>query len=225
MSNVKNFIAKRVAKFFKPGDVVNLGIGLPTLVGNYIPDGVVLHTENGLLGYGPAPKAGMEEDDFVGAGKQPVTVRPVASCFDSATSFAIIRGGHLDATVLGTLQVDEKGNLANWTMPGKQVGMGGAMDLVTGARKVIVCSEHTTRNGAPKIVKKCTLPLTGARVVDVIVTELCVINVTDKGLVLQEVAPGVTIEEVQAKTGAKLIIPEDIEVMETETEEVMGAVA
>lgn len=213
MASSKEFIAQRVAKFFQPGNVVNLGIGIPTMVGNYIPEGVVLHTENGLLGYGPAPEKGKEDDDFVGAGKQPLTVRPGASCFDSATSFAIIRGGHLDATVLGVLQVDQKGNLANWTMPARPVGMGGAMDLVTGAKKVIVCCEHNAKDGSPKILKQCTLPLTGAGVVDVIVTELCVIDVTKDGLVLRELAPGVTIEEIKSKTEADLIIPSQIAVM------------
>jgi 3-oxoacid CoA-transferase B subunit len=207
MANNRALIAERVAKFFKAGDVVNLGIGMPELVGSYIPDGVLLHTENGLLGYGPAPQPGQEDDDFVGAGKQYLTLVPGASCFDSATSFAIVRGGHLAATVLGALQVDEKGNLANWTMPGKLVGMGGAMDLVTGARTVIVCSEHTTREGFPKILKQCTLPLTGASVVNVIVTELCVLDVTKEGLVLREITPGITLEEILSKTDANLIIP------------------
>jgi len=214
MATSREIITSRVARFFKPGDVVNLGIGMPELVGNYIADGVLLHTENGLLGYGPRPGPGQESDDFVGAGKQYVTVVKGAACFDSATSFAIVRGGHLAATVLGALQVDEKGNLANWTMPGKLVGMGGAMDLGTGARKVIVCSEHTTKDGSPKILKNCNLPLTGAGVVDVIVTELCILDVTEDGLVVREIAPGITPQDLQAKTEATLTFPDDMAIMD-----------
>jgi 3-oxoacid CoA-transferase B subunit len=210
MATSREIITSRVARFFNPGDVVNLGIGMPELVGNYIPEGVLLHTENGLLGYGPRPEAGKEDDDFVGAGKQYLTLVAGAACFDSATSFAIVRGGHLAATVLGALQVDEKGNLANWTMPGKLVGMGGAMDLVTGARQVIVCTEHTAKDGSPKILKNCTLPLTGAGVVDVIVSELCVLDVTEEGLVVREIAPGISHEDLQNKTEATLIFPEQI---------------
>jgi acetate CoA/acetoacetate CoA-transferase beta subunit len=213
MASKKDFIAIRVAKYFYPGDVVNLGIGLPTLVGKYIPEGVFLHAENGALGYGPRPEAGQEDDDFINASGKYITLLPGASCFDSATSFAIVRGGHLDATVLGILQVDEKGNLANWTTPGRVMGMGGAMDLVSGARKVIVCGEHTTKEGSPKIVKQCTMPLTGAGVVDIIVTDLCVIEVTKDGLVVREIAPGITIEEIRSKTEADLIVPEEIAVM------------
>jgi acetate CoA/acetoacetate CoA-transferase beta subunit len=156
----------------------------------------------------------LEDDNFVGAGKQYLTVVEGASCFDSATSFAIVRGGHLTATVLGALQVDEKGNIANWTMPGKLVGMGGAMDLVTGARQVIVCSEHTTKTGSPKILKNCDLPLTGAGVVDLIVTELCILDVTKNGLLVREIAPGTTQRELQAKTEATLIFPEEIALMD-----------
>jgi 3-oxoacid CoA-transferase B subunit len=214
MATSREIITSTVARFFKPGDVVNLGIGMPELVGNYIPEGVLLHTENGLLGYGPGPQPGLEDDNFVGAGKQYLTVVEGASCFDSATSFAIVRGGHLTATVLGALQVDEKGNIANWTMPGKLVGMGGAMDLVTGARQVIVCSEHTTKTGSPKILKNCDLPLTGAGVVDLIVTELCILDVTKNGLLVREIAPGTTQRELQAKTEATLIFPEEIALMD-----------
>lgn len=218
MATSREIITSRVARFFKSGDVVNLGIGMPELVGNYMAEGVLLHTENGLLGYGPSPKPEDQSDDFIGAGKQYVTVIPGASCFDSATSFAIVRGGHLAATVLGTLQVDEKGSLANYTMPGKLVGMGGAMDLVTGARKVIICTEHNTKTGSPKILKNCNLPLTGVGVVDVIVTEICVLDVTEKGLVVREIAPGISQEELQSRTEATLIFPEQIGILETEPE-------
>lgn len=211
--NNKEFIARRVAKFFKPDDVVNLGIGLPMLVSNYIPDEVFLHTENGLIGYGPKPPAGEEDMDYVNAGAQPVTVVTGASLVNHADSFCIVRGGHLAATVLGAFQVDEKGNLANWSMPGKVVGIGGAMDLVNGARKVIIATEHTAKNGSPKILKECNWPLTGVGVVDLIVTELGAMEVTKDGIVLKELAPGVSIEEIQSKTEAKLIIPEHIEVM------------
>jgi acetate CoA/acetoacetate CoA-transferase beta subunit len=222
MPNKKEFIAKRVAKFFYPGDVVNLGIGIPTLVGKYIPEGVFLHAENGAVGYGPRPEAGKDDPDFINASAQFVTLLPGASCFDSATSFAIVRGGHLDATVLGILQVDQKGNLANWTMPGRAVGMGGAMDLVSGARRVIVCGEHTAKGDQPKILKQCTMPLTGAGVVDYIVTDLCVIEVTEEGLVVREIAPGVTADEIKSKTEADLIFPEQILVMGAENKDPVG---
>lgn len=211
--NVKEIIARKVASFFKPGDVVNLGIGIPTLVGNYIEDGVWLHTENGLIGYGPAPEAGKESEYLTGAGAQYLTAYPGAAAFDSATSFAIVRGGHLAATVLGALEVDEKGNLANWSRPGVIVGMGGAMDLVNGAKEVIVAMEHTAKGGKHKILESCTLPLTGAGVVTKIVTELCVIEITKDGLVLKEIAEEVSLEEICEKTGAKLIIPEHLEKM------------
>lgn len=212
--NNKEFIARRVAKFFKANDVVNLGIGAPMLVSNYITEGVFLHTENGLIGYGPKPYAGEEDMDYVNAGAQPVTVVQGASLVNHADSFCIVRGGHLAATVLGAFQVDEKGNLANWSMPGKVVGIGGAMDLVNGARKVIIATEHTSKNGDPKILKECDWPLTGVGVVDIIVTELGVMEVTKDGIVLKELAPGISVEEIQSKTEAELIIPETVGVME-----------
>ncbi|HHY77456.1 MAG TPA: CoA transferase subunit B [Clostridiales bacterium] len=212
----KEFIAKRVAKELKDGDVVNLGIGLPTLVANYIPEGVeiTLHSENGFVGIGPAPKEGEEDPYLVNAGGQYVTIKPGGAFFDSAFSFLIVRGGHVDVTVLGALEVDEEGNLANWMVPGKMVpGMGGAMDLVTGAKKVIVAMNHTAK-GAPKILKKCRLPLTAVKCVNLIITEMGVIEVTDKGLVLKEIAPGLTVEDVQNATEAQLIISDDLKVME-----------
>ena len=212
--NNKEFIARRVAKFFKENDVVNLGIGAPMLVSNYIPDGVFLHTENGLIGYGPTPAPGEEDMDYVNAGAQPVTLVKGASLVNHADSFCIVRGGHLAATVLGAFQVDEKGNLANWSMPGKVVGIGGAMDLVNGARKVIIATEHTSKDGAPKILKECNWPLTGVGVVDIIVTELGVMEVTKDGIVLKELAPGVTVEEIQSKTEPTMIIPDNVAVME-----------
>lgn len=208
MMDIKEKIAKKVAGFFKPGDVVNLGIGIPTMVGNYIEDGVWLHTENGLVGYGPVPEPGKENEYLTGAGAQFLTAYPGAAAFDSATSFAIVRGGHLTATVLGALEVDEKGNLANWSRPGVIVGMGGAMDLVNGAKDVIIAMEHTAKGGKHKILESCSLPLTGVGVVTKIVTELCVIQVTADGLELQDLSEGVTLEEVLEKTGAKLIVPE-----------------
>lgn len=217
MSNPREIIAKRVARFFNEGDLVNLGIGMPTAVANYIPAGsnIMLQSENGFIGLGPTPSLGLEDKDVVNAGAAPVTILPGGVCFDSATSFALIRGGHLAATVLGALEVDEKGNLANWMVPGKMVpGMGGAMDLAAGARKVIIAMEHTTKKGAPKILKKCTLPLTAANEVDYIVTELGVMKVTKDGIVLKELASGVTVEEIQSKTEAKLIIPSNVGSME-----------
>jgi len=213
VTNPRELIAKRVARFFSNGDVVNLGIGLPTTVANFIPGGVTvfLQSENGFVGLGPSPAAGQEDPDLVNAGGQPVTIIPGGACFDSAMSFAIIRGGHVAATVLGALEVDEEGNLANWMVPGKMVpGMGGAMEMVAGARKVIIAMEHTTKDGAPKILKKCTLPLTAAKEVDFIVTELGVMEITAEGIVLRELAPGVSVEEIQAKTEAKLIIPDQV---------------
>lgn len=214
--NPRERIARRVARIFEDNDVVNLGIGLPTSVANYVPDDVhiVLQSENGFIRVGPVPEPGQEDPDIVDAGGNPVSILPGGCCFDSATSFAIIRGGHLAATVLGALEVDQEGNLANWMIPGKMVpGMGGAMDLVAGARKVIIAMEHVTKNGDPKILIKCRLPLTATCEVDLIVTELGFMEVTDQGIVLKELAPGVTVEEIQSKTEAVLIIPEQIGVM------------
>lgn len=217
MGNPRETIAKRIARFFREGDVVNLGIGIPTAVANYLPPeaNVLLQSENGFIGLGPVPDPGEEDKDVVNAGGQPVSILPGGACFDNAMSFAIIRGGHLAATVLGALQVDEQGNLANWMIPGKMVpGMGGAMDLVAGARKVIIAMEHTAKDGSPKILKQCTLPLTAVGEVDYIVTELAVIEVTEQGLVLKEIAPGTTVEEVRSKTEARLLVPERVEIMD-----------
>ena len=216
MSDIRNFIAKRVADFFEPGDLGNLGIGLPTLVANFLPadKGIMLHSENGFIGIGPTPPEGQEDKDTVNAGGAYVTMLPGAACFDSAFSFALARGGHVDITILGALEVDEKGDLASWIIPGKLVpGMGGAMDLVVGAKKVIIAMEHTTKEGAPKILKKCTLPLTAVGVVNFIVTELGVMEKTAEGIVLRELAPGVTVEDIQSKTEATLIIPDKIGIM------------
>lgn len=210
--NPKEKIAIRVAKELKEGQLVNLGIGLPTLVANYIPENVhvFFQSENGIVGMGPAPEPGFENKDLTNAGGQFVTALPGAMTFDSAFSFALIRGGHLDVTVLGGLQVDEEGHLANWMIPGKMIpGMGGAMDLVTGAKKVIVAMTHTAK-GTPKIVKKCSLPLTSIRRVDLIVTELAVIQPTDNGLLLKEIAKETTLDEVLSLTEAKLIISDEL---------------
>lgn len=218
MATPREIIAKRVARFFKAGDVVNLGIGMPTAVANYLPQdcNILLHSENGFIGLGPTPAANMAEKDVVNAGGAPVSIVAGGACFDSGMSFAIVRGGHLAATVLGALEVDEQGNLANWMVPGKMVpGMGGAMDLVAGARKVIIAMEHATKDGAPKILKQCSLPLTAVREVDLIVTELGVMEVTPTGIVLKELMPGVTVQDIQAKTEAVLIIPDVIECMES----------
>ena len=214
--DTKTFIAKLVAQELKDGDVVNLGIGLPTLVANYVPEGVeiTLQAEHGILGTGPAANPGEEDYEIINAGGFPITVLPGASFFDSAASFAIIRGGHVDVTILGALQVDEKGNLANWMVPGKRVpGMGGAMDLVVGARKVIVAMEHTVK-GAPKIFQSCTYPLTAVGVVKQIITEMGVMDITGDGIVLSEIAPGLTVDDVQAATDAKLIIPDNLKTMD-----------
>lgn len=213
---IREVIAKRVALELKDGDVVNLGIGLPTLVPNYLkPDvHVILQSENGMIGMGKTPEAGQENPYFTNAGGGYVLPNEGAASFDSATSFAIIRGGHVDVSVLGALQVDENGDLANWNIPGKMVpGMGGAMDLLTGTRKVILAMEHTAK-GSPKIMKKCTLPLTAKGQVDMIVTEMCVINVTDKGLVVTEIHPEFTREDVQAATEASLIFIENLKEMQ-----------
>jgi acetate CoA/acetoacetate CoA-transferase beta subunit len=210
--NEKEFIARRVAKEFEDGDVVNLGIGLPTLVANFVPDDIEVsfQSENGFLGVGPSPLEGAEDIDLINAGGQPVTILDGGCYFDSAFSFAIIRGGHVDVTVLGALQVDQKGNLANWMVPGKMVpGMGGAMDLVTGANKVIIAMTHTAK-GKAKILKECTLPLTATGVVSLIITELCVLEITKEGLVLKEIAPGVEVQDVIAQTEADIIVPDNI---------------
>ncbi|NDW11872.1 CoA transferase subunit B [Bacteroides sp. 214] len=207
-NEIRETIARRAAKELKDGDVVNLGIGLPTLIPNYLPDGVhvILQSENGLLGMGASPAVGSEDPELIDAGGGFITMNTGAASFDSATSFGVIRGGHVDVTVLGALQVDEKGNLANWIIPGKRApGMGGAMDLLIGAKKVILAMEHTAK-GAFKILKECTLPLTAAGQVNLIITEMCVIEVTPEGLLLKEVHPEFTVEQVQAATEAKLII-------------------
>jgi acetate CoA/acetoacetate CoA-transferase beta subunit len=208
MSDIKVRIAARVARELKDGDVVNLGIGLPTLVANYLSESVeiVLQSENGIMGMGPAPEPGCEDKDIINAGAQFVTVNPGAMFFDSATSFGIIRGGHVDATVLGALQVDRHGNLANWIVPGKMVpGMGGAMDLVVGARKVIIAMQHTQK-GEHKILEECTLPYTAVNVVNLIITEMGVMKVTPEGLLLTELHPDYTPDDIQAATGTRLIV-------------------
>lgn len=211
----RELIVRRVARELKDGQVVNLGIGLPTQVAKHLPENVriILQSENGFVGLGGAPAPGQEDVDIVNAGGQPVTISPGGAFFDSAMSFAIIRGGHVDATVLGGLQVDEEGNLANWATPGKVFGMGGAMDLVVGAKRVIVAMEHRTKDGKPKILKRCALPLTAMKEVDLLVTDMAVIEFTPEGPVLREVAPEVTVDDVIAATEATLIVPDEVGTM------------
>ena len=215
-NEMREVIAKRAAKELHDGDVVNLGLGIPTLIPNYLPEGVTvtLQTENGAMGMGPTPEEGKEDKNLINAGGGAITLLPGACTFDSATSFAIIRGGHVNVSFLGALQVDEKGNLANWIIPGKMApGMGGAMDLVVGAKRVILTMEHTQK-GAPKILKECTLPLTAAGQVNMIITEMGVMDITPEGIVLKEIHPEFTVEQVQTATEAKLIISPDLKPMD-----------
>ena len=214
-NEIRTFIARRAAQELHDGDVVNLGIGLPTLIPNFLPEGVhvVLQSENGMIGMGPTPEEGKENPWYINAGGGYITTTPDASTFDSATSFGIIRGGHVDVSILGAMQVDEEGDLANWMIPGKKTpGMGGAMDLLVGAKKVILAMEHTAK-GNPKILKKCTLPLTAKGQVNMIITEMGVMEITPKGIVLTEINPEFTVEQVQAATEAILIIADNLKQM------------
>jgi len=210
----RTLIVKRIARDFTDGMLVNLGIGMPTQVANYLPEGVhvLLQSENGFIGLGPAPADPAEIDpDVVNAGGQPVSIVAGGCTFDSCTSFAIIRGGHVDATVLGTLEVDQEGNIANWMIPGKMLpGMGGAMDLLVGARKVYVATEHVTKDGAPKLLERCRLPLTAQGEVNVVVTDMGYFEITPDGFLMKEIVPGITVEEVQAATAGRLIIAPDL---------------
>jgi acetate CoA/acetoacetate CoA-transferase beta subunit len=214
MNDAKRFIAKFAGALFKEGDFVNLGIGIPDFVPDYMPKGVILHAENGLVGYGKTPEPGKEDRELFAPGGQLLSAVPGTCAIDSTMSFTMIRGGHLTATVLGALEVDEEGNLANWSMPGRMVGMGGAMDLVNGAKQVIAVMEHTTKEGKPKLLKRCTMLLTGRRCVTKVITELCMIDVLPQGLLVTAMAPGVSREELISKTEARLSFADTVAIME-----------